>query len=95
MDTIKQDIPECLICFEKIDNKGDYLKCSTCKSIYHVECFSIWDNKTKTKTPICLVCQLANLKIYSTRNRAFWCCFPCVCPDESSTISTVDRYKRY
>ena len=27
MDTIKQDIPECLICFENIDTNKSYLKC--------------------------------------------------------------------
>ena len=33
---------ECMICFEEVNTKKDYIKCYNCMKLFHVKCMNDW-----------------------------------------------------
>ena len=62
----KDNLDDCVICFERIKNKKKYIKCCRCDSSYHFECMTTWGKRSKSRC--CPTCQQKDLLVYNTKN---------------------------
>ena len=68
---------ECLICFNDVEPKQDFIKCNNCSIVYHKKCFDEWVKTKNADINKCLHCTISGkLEItkFSLFSKLFNCC---------------------
>lgn len=58
---------ECLICYEKVENKSSKVSCNLCSNIFHYKCYKAFIKKSKHYEKKCCHCSTYSLKFKITR----------------------------
>ena len=67
------DKNECLICYEKVENKSSKVTCNLCSNIFHYKCYKAFIKKSKYYEKKCCHCSTVSLKFIIRR---WWnCCW--------------------
>lgn len=61
----KQELQECLFCFEEVDPKKSFVGCDTCGKMCHDRCYLDWFKRKKLAA--CISCQQPTLVLSETK----------------------------
>ena len=66
---------ECMICFEEVNIKKDYIKCYNCEKLFHTDCMNDWRlRKNSRYSTCCIHCTKDDLIIHNFEPN---CCVGC------------------
>ena len=67
---------ECMICFEEVDTKIDYIKCYNCNKLFHLKCMNDWKLKRpeNQRFSTCVHCTKEDLVVHTFKQQ---CCIGC------------------
>jgi len=65
---------ECLICYEKVENKSSKVTCNLCSNIFHYKCYKAFIKKNSNYTNKCCHCATPSLK-FTMKYWWNYCCW--------------------